>query len=619
MFSSKSDVSEKLLLLESEIAALRLENSLLRNREARLQAENHIMILMGTDDQEWLESALDRLSIVDDDLMLRTIQGVDSLAAHVSFRQVLLNLMISNARCMSTGRFISLRPCTNFFAPRGQFSERDDDAELIQDLFAEIDTNRNHFVSFQELESAMHDQGKKTKFKKYDPNLFRALKNLLDSQPCKGLKEITFDSFSKVFEEVPRVRGERVRWARTLKLEELLASLLKKGSVFDGLKGLRELSVEDMEKHILDVTSRFSVALPRLLRKSLKRMKIDNEQNALLFKNSKFSMDGHVQGTFAELEDFHKGPEKLIGAPNPKIEVGIKREHCERSNSSFSFLTTNYNFWTCPKDEYEFVVEPQVDFNYPHTPRDKSKWNGTEFRRWKGEHGRDVLPIQLFMASDVARQAKLERGEVISLRLYTGPCFVLYNTVLRKWPRNVLKRLKGNRYETTIFCIISGVTKLSTHTKIPESRKLYRGLSGLILPDQFWMTSGSFRGGVEKGFMSTTANLEVAMQYSGIDKKRGTVFEITAGRIDIGAELTWISQYPGEAEYLFPPLSCLEVIDEPRVENGVIIFPLRVNMNIKGSTLEMLVGRRKNLHLSMAKNLRLVQYLAFVEMTCISR
>jgi hypothetical protein len=93
------------------------------------------------------------------------------------------------------------------------------------------------------------------------------------------------------------------------------------------------------------------------------------------------------------------------------------------------------------------------------------------------------------------------------------------------------------------------------------------------------------------------------MHYSGANRGHGTVFEISAGRIDIGADLSWISQYPGEKEFLFPPLSCLEVNGEPRVEEGVVIVPLRVNICLKGLTLEQLQERRKELHISMLKNL----------------
>ena len=43
---------------------------------------------------------------------------------------------------------------------------------------------------------------------------------------------------------------------------------------------------------------------------------------------------------------------------------------------------------------------------------------------------------------------------------------------------------------------------------------------------------------------------------------------------------------------------------EPRVENGVIVIPLRVNMCLKGLTLEQLVERRKELHMAMVSNLK---------------
>ncbi len=91
---------------------------------------------------------------------------------------------------------------------------------------------------------------------------------------------------------------------------------------------------------------------------------------------------------------------------------------------------------------------------------------------------------------------------------------------------------------------------------------------------------------------------------AGADKRRGTVFEISAGRVDMGADLSWVSQYPGEEEFLFPPLTCLEVVGEPRVDGAVVVFPLRANMNLRGLTLEQLVESRKRLHMSVVKNLR---------------
>ncbi len=59
--------------------------------------------------------------------------------------------------------------------------------------------------------------------------------------------------------------------------------------------------------------------------------------------------------------------------------------------------------------------------------------------------------------------------------------------------------------------------------------------------------------------MSTTSAKDTAIAYSGVTKERGILFEIQAGRVDVGASIQFLSQYPGEAEFLMPPLSCLEV------------------------------------------------------------
>ncbi len=59
--------------------------------------------------------------------------------------------------------------------------------------------------------------------------------------------------------------------------------------------------------------------------------------------------------------------------------------------------------------------------------------------------------------------------------------------------------------------------------------------------------------------MSTTTDKATAFAYSGAAQRRGTVLEIAAGRVDVGASISVLSQYPGEEEFLMPPLSCLEV------------------------------------------------------------
>jgi hypothetical protein len=517
--------------------------------------------------------------------------------------------------------------CTNFMTEVDDipaFTEQDDDEEVARDFFYKIKTNDSDTVSITQLHCAEPRCLNTGRFAAVRPcrrcsnDVLQSINELLQKHVSSWSDGVNFQQFFQAFEAIPRVRGERIRWAGGLKLDHHLGRFLKKGTAFDGLRGLRELTSREAESHILEVTSNFASLLPKILRRSIAELKCNEETDARSFINRKFCMSDSCEGRFASLQDFHNGPEMFIGSPNPDVELGMMREHCDKENADEFFESTNYGIVTCPRDEWNFVVCPEKGKTYPHTPRNKFEWNIPDGQHWKGDFGRDLVPLKEFSSREVVKQAKLEEIEVAGLRLYTGPMFTLYNAVLRDFPKQMVSLLKGNKYETTLFCITSGVLKLSKTTKIPLDRRLWRGLGGMILPSQFWEVKDGFRGAVELGFMSTTCKREVAMQYSGAAVQRGIVFEIQVGRIDIGADVSSLSQYPSEEEFLFPPLSCLEVAGEPRVEAGIVIFPLRVNVCLKGMTLEQLVERRKILYMAMAKNLReeLSCYFARQDATC---
>jgi hypothetical protein len=360
-----------------------------------------------------------------------------------------------------------------------RISETEEEKELARDLFAEIDINKAGAITQQQLESALDAREGHEELK-------GALRSLLFSGDSQA--KITFDKFCGAFKKLPRVRGERVAWARTLRLEELLARLLPRGDTFDGLQGLKAplLKDEDLSKFTLKISAAFAAALPSLLFEELERLRAvgTGAAGAVAHVNSKFALDGAFVGQFATLHDFYRGPEALIGTPNPRIEEGMDAEHCRRPNRDTQFTTSNYNVTTTPAAEWEFVVRPRMDGDYPHTPRDRARWKPGN--RWKGEHGRDVVPLADVLALAEVSKAAMGRPEVIALRLYTGPTFALYNARLRGFPAADVACLQGNSYETTIFAIASGITKLSRVTGIPPGRRLYRGLGGMLLPRQFW-------------------------------------------------------------------------------------------------------------------------------------
>jgi hypothetical protein len=138
------------------------------------------------------------------------------------------------------------------------------------------------------------------------------------------------------------------------------------------------------------------------------------------------------------------------------------------------------------------------------------------------------------------KQYQLGKGEVLALHLYTGPEFVLMNGILRNFPQTIVDLLCGNTMCTTLFCISSALKKIGRGTELPRSGKVYRGLGKMLLPSQFWVQhdTPAWRGGVERAFMSTTADKSVALFYAS---GRGTVVEISVGRIQIGGDVSFLS------------------------------------------------------------------------------
>ena len=93
-------------------------------------------------------------------------------------------------------------------------------------------------------------------------------------------------------------------------------------------------------------------------------------------------------------------------------------------------------------------------------------------------------------------------------------------------------------------------------SQLTTATKVYRGISGGLLPPQFWTPNEYLvRGGVEWAFLSTTCDHSVAMDYASRNGGAGMVFEFVQGMYDRGAQLAWLSQYSFEQEILLPPLT----------------------------------------------------------------
>ena len=128
--------------------------------------------------------------------------------------------------------------------------------------------------------------------------------------------------------------------------------------------------------------------------------------------------------------------------------------------------------------------------------------------------------------------------------------------ILRRRPSDDYRKFSdaNNLFATTIFVLVSAVTKLSRVQNIKAGQRLYRGLGGLCdLPNRFYKADeNGCKGFLEWGFMSTTSEINVALRYSGVEQKRPkpTVIIVEASSVDRGACIKSMSQYEQEIESL---------------------------------------------------------------------
>ena len=329
--------------------------------------------------------------------------------------------------------------------------------------------------------------------------------------------------------------------------------------------------------------------------------------------NKKFSQAGAYMLKHLSIADFFKGLEGRIGSPSPgsidmvletmKIEHTVGTTHGVEPRETF--VTSNYGVTTSSAQEWTFVAGDEGPFlpspdDFPAETKNCSLEIDGEVRNVM----RTRMSLKELEAVMDVKNKELAKGEesllifpeVVGARLYTGPLFFKYNAVLRGLdsetemlrdsmvelccPKAVSDAYRAkkigydeakaslNPYTTTLHVINSAIVKVG---KLTYASTVYRGVSGGMLPREFWeKNEHGIRGGVEAGFMSTTQERAVAVGYaSGKMQQSSIVIEIEQGMTSRGADISWLSQYPHEKEILFAPLTGIEV-QQTRVVNNVV-------------------------------------------------
>ena len=367
-------------------------------------------------------------------------------------------------------------------------------------------------------------------------------------------------------------------------------------------------------------------------------------------KNKVFAFGGE--------RDFKGGLAQMIGLPKGVNATQwlhhMEAEHCliesgwgaSKTLPGQEWTTGNYFLTTSPLQEWRWIMHQEWDgVAVEHTPggfesEERSREN-TAVRRvaisintlieaapgkihamLAGLAAERARPFELTV-TDVAKmfaKTAINVPEITALRLYTGPMFEFYNTALRavggmisggsRYPMQDGMDTAG-RFVTTMHAVNSGLLKLSTLT---PCMKVYRGTRGREMPMQLEVADKfASRVGIQLGFMSTTTDMAVAKKY-GKDRQKernlSFVSELEMDSLNRGALIQWLSQYPGEREVLFGPLTGMEhvresaILDDRRQPIRHLFF--RTTSNQRAVLIEELVARRKLVHTDMLDNLRLV-------------
>jgi hypothetical protein len=229
------------------------------------------------------------------------------------------------------------------------------------------------------------------------------------------------------------------------------------------------------------------------------------------------------------------------------------------------------------KQEVEATGDLELRKHWNYVVNEKSEEK--KFDNGIRDSGRGGVTIEHFMQHPNVERAKLERGHVIALRLYTTHAYKFINDPLRDPDR--VNRKEPHPLPATVALISDGIKKLRAVADESSgsgvSLTLWRGLKNIYVSRSF-----ANNGGTEKAPMSTTSDLAVAVKYA-IGSGDNLLFKIKVpNALKLGADLEWLTAFPGEREVLYPPLTYLQPTQQIQIfkKNGASVTVIEVEPDL---------------------------------------
>ena len=297
-------------------------------------------------------------------------------------------------------------------------------------------------------------------------------------------------------------------------------------------------------------TERKRKRLDEVLRDFVAREREDNADENLKFSSGKFVLGQPKKAAL--------GVNRILGGSDKELWSGMGRG-LQAIRDEFMEHGTDED-----RECFEYVVNGTAGSlakTWPHA----GGLVMDEFRSPADEDGRAGKPLSYFVNHPSALEAELLEEHVVCLRLYTTACYRSLNSPLRE--RAKAEESAGlaasapmpppHPFKVTIAYLADGIKRLravgASRDDRHERRDFWRGMRNVEVPDEF-----SVDGGTEYAPMSTSSDLSVALAYSNKSEKRLLFKVATNGFIERGADLRFLSAFPNEAEFLYPPLTYLQ-------------------------------------------------------------
>lgn len=197
----------------------------------------------------------------------------------------------------------------------------------------------------------------------------------------------------------------------------------------------------------------------------------------------------------------------------------------------------------------------------------EGKYHGGTLAKDEFDAGHSGMTLEDFVNHATCQHANLKPFHVAALRLYTSCSYPLFIQPLRN-------RTRPHPIKTTVYVLDEAIKKLRkvlserNPVEFMQTTTLWRGIKDATMDFKKFKEEG----GTELSCMSTSRSRDVALAYAV-----GTsplVFRLEAKGLALGVSIRFLSIYPKEEEYLYPPLTLLTQDGEVVEEDGVKIVTI---------------------------------------------